>query len=55
MTRQEYLESLTKDNCLVIIKYGLRNENVPEDVTVDDIFTIIGCLYIGENYSNLKN
>ena len=48
MTKQEYLESLTKDDCLVIIKYGLRDSNAPEDVTVEDIWDIIGCLYIYE-------
>ena len=35
---QEYLDSLTKDDCLLIIKYGLRgDERAPIDVTVDDI------------------
>ena len=49
-TRQEisikYLERLSKDDLLVIIKYGLRNSNAPEDVTVEDIFNIIGCKFI---------
>lgn len=41
----KYLETLDKDECLSIIKYGLRGSNAPEDVTVEDIFTVIGCLY----------
>lgn len=48
MTATEYLEKLDKDDCLAIIKYGLRNMNAPEDVTVEDIFNIIGCLFIAE-------
>lgn len=48
MTRQEYLDSLDKDDCLYIIKYGLRGSNAPVDVTVDDIWHVIGCLYIYE-------
>ena len=46
--KKEYLESLTKDDCLAIIKYGLRGSNAPEDVTVNDIFEVIGCLYIAD-------
>lgn len=46
MTKQEYLESLEKDDCLSIIKYGLRGSNAPEDVNVEDIYEIIGCLYL---------
>lgn len=47
MTKQEYLEKLDKGDCLSIIKYGLRGDPVaPEDVTVEDIFEVIGCLYI---------
>lgn len=46
MTKEEYLESLEKDDCLSIIKYGLRGSNVPEDVTVQDIYEVIGCLYL---------
>lgn len=42
----KYLERLSKDDLLVIIKYGLRNSNAPEDVTVEDIFNIIGCKFI---------
>ena len=42
----KYLESLSKDDLLTIIKYGLRNSNAPEDVTVEDIFNIIGCKFI---------
>lgn len=48
MTKQEYLESLEKEDCLYIIKYGLRNTNAPFDVTVEDIWYVIGSLYIGE-------
>lgn len=46
MTKEEYLESLEKDDCLSIIKYGLRGSNAPEDVTVQDIYEVIGCLYL---------
>lgn len=47
MTKQEYLDSLTKDDCLSIIKYGLRGDTVaPTDVNVEDIYEVIGCLYI---------
>ena len=42
----KYLERLSKNDLLVIIKYGLRNSNAPEDVTVEDIFNIIGCKFI---------
>ena len=42
----KYLERLSKDDLLVIIKYGLRNSNAPEDVTVEDIFNLIGCKFI---------
>ena len=42
----KYLERLSKDDLLAIIKYGLRNSNAPEDVTVEDIFNIIGCKFI---------
>ena len=48
MTRQEYLDSLEKDDILGILKYGLRGSNAPEDVTVEDIYDVIGCLYIYE-------
>ena len=48
MTKQEYLESLEKEDCLSIIKYGLRGSNAPEDVTVEDIWYVIGSLYIYE-------
>lgn len=44
----DYLDSLSKDDCLAIIKYGLRGSNAPEDVNVEDIFTKIGCLYIND-------
>lgn len=43
---EEYLSSLDKDACLSIIKYGLRGSNAPSAVTVEDIFNVIGCLYI---------
>ena len=45
---QNYLDSLNKDEILSIIKYGLRGSNVPEGVTVEDIYEVIGCIYIGE-------
>lgn len=49
MTKQEYLESLEKEDCLSIIKYGLRGDMyAPSDVTVEDIWHVIGSLYIGE-------
>ena len=47
-TVSEYLESLTKDAMLSIIKYGLRESNAPDEVTVDDIYECIGCEYIHE-------
>lgn len=46
--RNDYLESLDKDDCLTIIKYGLRGSDAPEDVNVEDIWNVIGSLYIGE-------
>ena len=49
MTKQEYLESLKKEDCLSIIKYGLRGDMyAPSDVNVEDIWYVIGSLYIGE-------
>lgn len=45
---QEYLDNLTKDDVLYIIKYGLRCSNAPENVTVEDIWNVIGCLYLSE-------
>lgn len=42
----KYLERLSKDDLLIIIKYGLKNSNAPEDVTVEDIFNLIGCKFI---------
>ena len=48
MTKQEYLDSLDKQDLLVIIKYGLRDSDAPEDVTVEDIYEIIGCFYIND-------
>lgn len=50
MTAQKYLEKLTKADLLSTIKYGLRDSNAPADVTVEDIFNVIGCTYIYENY-----
>lgn len=46
MTKQEFLEKVTKDDLLSIIKYGLRGSNVPEEITVEDIYEMIGCFYI---------
>ena len=48
MTKEEYLESLDKQDLLTIIKYGLRESNIPIDVTVEDIYVVIGCNYIYE-------
>ena len=45
---QEYLEKLTKDDLLCIIKYGLRGSDAPLEVNVDDIYEAIGCQYISE-------
>lgn len=45
---QEYLSSLTKDAMLSIIKYGIRGSNVPDEITVEDIYECIGCEYISE-------
>lgn len=39
--KQEYLEKLTKDDLFGIIKYGLRDSNAPESVTVEDIYYLI--------------
>lgn len=50
MTKEDFLEKLEKDDCLSIIKYGLRYSNVPNDVTVEDIFEVIGCLYISGSF-----
>lgn len=46
MTRNEYLDSLTKEDCLVIIKYGLRETCAPPDVNVEDVYHMIGSFYI---------
>ena len=54
MNKQEYLESLDKGGLLTIIKYGLRSAEVPDgvcvpaDVTVEDIYNLIGCYYIND-------
>ena len=50
MTRQEYIESLDKQALLAIIKYGLVGSDAPADVTVDDIYYLIGCFYVKETY-----
>lgn len=47
--KQKYLDSLTKDDLLSIMKYGLRESNAPSDVTVEDIWHVIGCKYIEES------
>ena len=38
---QKYLDSLTQDDLLYIIKYGLRGSNAPDGVTVNDIYYLI--------------
>ena len=43
-----YLNNLTKDDLLTIIKYGLRGSNAPIEITVEDIYTAIGCNFCGE-------
>lgn len=54
MTKQQYLESLTKEDLFAIIKYGLRSVEVsdgvivPADVTVEDIYILIGSFYISD-------
>lgn len=51
---QQWLDSLDKQDLLAIIKYGLRSAEVqdgvcvPSDVTVEDIYIVIGCNYIKE-------
>lgn len=44
----KYLENLTKDDLLVIIKYGLKGSNAPTGITVEDIYTAIGCKFCSE-------
>jgi hypothetical protein len=44
----EWLSKLSKDDMLCIIKYGLRGSGISEDVTSEDIFDCIGCMYINE-------
>lgn len=39
--RFKYLEKLTVDDLLSIIKYGLRDSDAPSDVTVEDIYYLI--------------
>jgi hypothetical protein len=48
MSIEEYLNSLNKEQLLAIIKYGLIECNAPKEVTVKDIYEIIGCRYISE-------
>lgn len=43
MNKQEYLESLNKDDLFSIIKYGLREGIAPAGVTVEDIYYVIQC------------
>ena len=43
MNKQEYLESLSRDDLFSIIKYGLRESVAPVDVTVEDIYYVIQC------------
>lgn len=44
-----FLENLTKDDMLTIIKYGLRGwPTAPSGITVDDVYEAIGCQYISE-------
>lgn len=45
---EEYLSKLDKNDLLSIIKYGLRGSDAPEEVTVEDIYDYIGCLYIND-------
>lgn len=45
---RKYLESLDKGALLSIIKYGLRDSSAPPEVTVEDIYEVIGCQYISE-------
>jgi len=45
-----WVENLTKDDMLSIIKYGLRGwPTAPSGVTVDDVYEAIGCQYISES------
>lgn len=46
MSREEYLKSLDKAQLFAIIKYGLIESNAPKEVTVEDIYELIGCQYI---------
>ena len=43
MNKQEYLESLNKEDLFSIIKYGLRESVALADVTVEDIYYVIQC------------
>ncbi len=45
-----WVENLTKDDMLSIIKYGLRGwSTAPSGVTVEDVYDAIGCQYISES------
>lgn len=45
-----WVENLTKDDMLSIIKYGLRGwPTAPSGVTVEDVYDAIGCQYISES------
>ena len=46
---EEYFASLDKEDLLSIRKYGLIESNAPKEVTVEDIYYLIGCQYICEN------
>lgn len=46
---QEWLDRLDKQRLLAVIKYGMRDCNIPKDITVEDIYTAIGCNYIQES------
>lgn len=41
MNKQDYLESLTQDDLMTIIKYGLVGSDAPSDVNVEDIYYLI--------------
>lgn len=50
-----WLESVTKNELLSIIKNGLKNSIIPKDIDVEDVFDAIGCMYIGEEYHKQTN
>lgn len=43
--KESYLDNLTRDDLLTIIKYGLKNSNVPPNINVEDIFSQIAYVY----------